>query len=124
MSSSMEIDVSTIQGRVPVTLFKVTGSIDGGTYKNLEAQANDAYSSGTRDLLIDLSEVDYMGSAGFRALQSIHKTLSSGADATGDRSAHLKLLSPTEDVRRIFKTLGFDLMFDIYQDQDAAVAAF
>jgi len=50
----MEISVSQEQGRVPITVFEVSGFINLGTASQLEQEARQAYEQGMRYLLIDL----------------------------------------------------------------------
>jgi anti-anti-sigma regulatory factor len=40
------------------------------------------------------------------------------------KSLHVKLLSPTADVRRILTLVGFDAFIDIFDNQEEALKAF
>ncbi|MGH2521981.1 MAG: STAS domain-containing protein, partial [Anaerolineales bacterium] len=73
----MDITISYEQGRVPITVFHVKGDIDISTYEQLQQQAKEAYQAGTRNLLLDLTEVPYLSSAGIRALHQIFTLLRS-----------------------------------------------
>jgi anti-anti-sigma factor len=76
-----------------------------------------------RNLLIDLSGVDSLSSAGLRALLGISKMLDGGAGG-GGKSAHLKLLSPQQQIRRVLNIAGFENLFDIFEDRDKALESF
>ena len=136
----MEIKIIQKQGRLPVTVFELVGKMDGSNYMQLVEAARNAYLSGMRDLLIDLSQLTYISSAGIVA---IHKTAllfrglpvaeeESGwaafhamdLDRSGGVQAHVKLLSPQPDVANILEISGFKSLFEIHTGLDEAVASF
>ena len=122
--ATLNIMVGQEQGNVPVTVLRVEGDIDAASHKTLQDRASELIDGGATNILLDLGGVDYMGSAGFRALHAIANQLS-GDDASGlSKSAHLKLLNPTDAVARVIKTLGFDVYLDIFQDKNEAVNSF
>lgn len=130
----MEITVSHEQGTVPVTVLKLTGDLNAATYDQFQKEAKKSIDAGTHNLLVDLSGVPYMSSAGMRALNQIFDWLSGSpseneaikkAIATGKvKSPHLKLLSPTPHVLEALKTAGFDMFLEIYHDHKHALASF
>lgn len=79
MASPLKITVSQEQGQVPVTVFYLVGDIDGSSYEELQTQAKSAYEAGTQYLLLDLTKVKYMSSAGLRALHNIFDLLNAKA---------------------------------------------
>jgi len=122
--ATLNIMVGQEQGNVAVTVLRVEGDIDAASHKTLQDRASELIDGGATNILLDLGGVDYMGSAGFRALHAIANQLS-GDDASGlSKSAHLKLLNPTDAVARVIKTLGFDVYLDIFQDKNEAVNSF
>ena len=123
----MNIRIAHEQGRVPVTVFYVQGQINMGSTPQLEKMARTEYDNGMRDLLIDLSDTTSLTSAGLRTLAVLYRLLEdSSSDASGSRrkSAHLKLLNPPSDLRRVIQISGFDSFIAIYDDLPAAVASF
>ena len=122
--TTLNIMVGEAQGSVPVTVLRVEGDIDAATYKTLQDKASEIIDGGAKHILLDLGGVEYMGSAGFRALHAISNQLGGDDSAGLAKSAHLKLLNPTEAVARVIKTLGFDVYLDIFQDRDEALNAF
>ena len=56
---------------MPVTILQLDGKLDGSNYMQLVEEAKSNYGDGVRDLLIDLSRLSYLSSAGIAA---IHKT--------------------------------------------------
>lgn len=129
----MEIIVSQAQGRVPVTILQVKGNLDAATYEKFEASAKQAIQAGARDMLIDLAGVEYMSSAGLRALTNLFNSLHSEAEqqvirkgmAAGTaKSPHLKLASVSPRVVQVLKMAGFDMYLEIHKNQKDALAAF
>lgn len=136
MSTDFSFRTSTEQGRVPVTIFHLQGQIDANTYEQFQAAAEQAYKTGARYLLLDLSKVSYISSAGLRALHNTYKLFSANAanessEAVskglndGTYKAHqLKLLNPNTEVFGVLKMAGFDMYLDIFHNQKEAIAAF
>ena len=132
----MEIRESTEKGRVPVTVFRITGDIDVNTYEQLQARAEQAYKAGTRYLLLDLAKVDYVSSAGIRAINHIFNLLRTDAPDESDAalraglsagtftSGRLKLLSPSKRVIEALRATGLDMFLEFHTDQGVAVASF
>ncbi|HLF28683.1 MAG TPA: STAS domain-containing protein [Anaerolineae bacterium] len=132
----MDVRVSQEQGRVPVTVFYVQGDINMESYEQLEQQARQAHATGMRDLIIDISEVPYMSSAGIRVLNSVFNLLRSDSPDESDeamrkgisagtfKSPHLKLVSPTKRVHEVLKMAGFDMFLEIHRSVKEAVASF
>jgi anti-anti-sigma factor len=132
----MEIHAFLDQGRVMVTTLEIIGNVDSGTAPQLQTRAQEAMTAGARDLLLDLTHVSYMSSAGLRVVNHLFNQLHSDAldkdfaavqkgltDGTF-RSPHLKLCGLNPNVRQVFSMAGFDMYLDIYPDRKTALAAF
>lgn len=122
--AAMSILVGQEQGKVPVTVLKVEGDIDASSYKALQDKAAEVIDAGAANILLDLGEVGYMGSAGFRAIHAIANMLNVEGEEGMFKSQHVKLLNPRGEVARVIKTLGFDSFLDIHADRAAAIASF
>ncbi len=122
MGSELQFAVSEVKGAVPVTVLRLKGDLDGKTYTGLEAKANELIEAGTSNLLIDMSGVGFMGSAGLRALHGVHNRLKTAGPGGG--AGQLKLLKPSDAAKRVFKTLGFDKYFSVYEDLESALNSF
>lgn len=87
-----------------------------------------------RYLLIDLSEVESMSSAGLCSVLVISQMLSSdSADQAGDagalengtvKSPYLKLLNPQSGIKRVLYIAGFEKFVEIYEDKTRAINSF
>ena len=134
----MEIKVSTENGRVPVTVLHVEGTIDSGSYEEFEYQVDKLIQEGARYILIDLARAPFVSSAGLRALQHIFKQLHSlhsdpnlsteetkqGIRAGTFKSSYLKLLNLSPEIRTAFETSGFDIYMETFNDLETAIASF
>lgn len=135
MASNMQIKVSQEQGRVPITIFQIQGDIDVYSYEELKTKAEEAHEAGMRHLLLDLTEVRYVGSTGLRAFHQIFnmlrdaspeddKAMKQGLKDGSYKSAHFKLLNPSPDVTEVLTTTGFDMFLEIHKDRKKAIASF
>ena len=115
------VKVSQANGRVPVTVFELQDRVNLGNTAELEQAGKDAYANGTRDLVIDISKVDSFTSAGIRALMTIYKLL---AKDEGQKSKHVKLVSPTPYVREVLEISGVANSIEIYDTLEEAIASF
>jgi anti-anti-sigma factor len=131
----MNISVSEVHGRVPVTVLRIEGDIDVTTYEAVQQRAEAAIEAGARHLVLDLRDVGYVSSAGVRALNAIFQRLRStspesdsdlyqGVRAGTYKSPHLKLANAAEPVQRVLATTGMDMLLDIHPSVNAAVEAF
>jgi anti-anti-sigma regulatory factor len=136
----MNISVSQKQGKVPVSVVKVDGQLDGQNYQELITKAQELYDSGARDFIIDLSDLTYISSAGLVALHSVALLAkgeelpdtehgwaayrSMGRTSTAGLQNHVKLLNPRDDVKNVLDMVGFTNVFEIFTDYDQAVASF
>ncbi|MCC7360808.1 MAG: STAS domain-containing protein [Anaerolineales bacterium] len=132
----MDIRVSTEQGRVPVTVLHLSGDVDVTSYEQLQAAAEQAYAGGARYLLLDLTHVGYVSSAGIRAINHIFylvraqvpeesdEAIRPGVEAGTFTSALLKLLNPNPRVTEALHITGVDMFLQIHNDLAEAVASF
>lgn len=132
----MEIIVSEENARVPVTVFQIKGELAAETESQLVQQAQDAFDSGTRNLLLDLSKVTFLSSAGLRAVHQIfvllrgdapeqsNEAVRAGIKAGTYHSSHLKLLKPNSEVAKVLKATGFDMFLEIHSSRSKALASF
>jgi anti-anti-sigma factor len=121
---NMNILIGQEEGAVPVTVMKIEGDLDASTYKDLQDRAAEVIDEGASNILLDMSDVDYMGSAGFRAIHAIANMLNKEQKQGMYKSEHVKLLNPHGEVARVIKTLGFDSFLEIHENRAAAIASF
>jgi anti-anti-sigma factor len=136
MNPGLTIAAETLQGRVPVTVFHLEGEIDSDSYDHLQTKAREAFDSGSQSLILDLTKVPYISSAGIRALHYIFNLLRQETESESDeairkglrdgtfKSPHLKLLNPQPKVEQVLKSTGYDMFLEIHRDLLSAVNSF
>jgi anti-anti-sigma factor len=132
----MDIKVTTENGRVPVTVITVTGNIDTNSFEGFLSKAEELIQGGARYILVDLSNVPYMSSAGLRVMNAMFNRLrSSYSDMTEKevlqavnagtyKSPNLKLLNLSEQTKFAFETAGFDMYIETFTDRNKAINSF
>jgi anti-sigma B factor antagonist len=105
-----------ITDRQQVTVLEAAGRIDGSNASELGQALTGVIGRGRAQLVLDLSKVDYMSSAGLRELVGALKKLQGSGD--------LRLAQPTERVLEVMEIAGLDTIFKIYPTLNAAVESF
>jgi anti-anti-sigma regulatory factor len=130
--SELNITVSQTQGDVPVTILHLSGHLHGSTEAELLDRARQAQEDGSKHLLLDLSGVEVLTSAGLRAIHNIFNLFTPQSDVTlirqhGEepyKSPYLKLVCPNPDVYYVLNIAGFLQNLLIYNNIDDAVNSF
>ncbi len=136
----MTFSTDQAQGNVPVTILAIQGDLDGSNYKDFIELAKSAQQEGINNILIDMSELIFMSSAGLVALLNIAKMLrgeaspdpENGWDALHeiDRERdsgiqeHVKLLNPSPKVLKTLDISGMKQYFEIFTDKESAILSF
>jgi anti-anti-sigma factor len=115
------VTVYQVQGRIPVTVLELHDRINMGNISELDQAAREAFTAGAHDMLIDLSKVPSLTSAGIRAILIIHKML---ATSEMDQASHLKLVSPTPYVQDVLQVAGLLDYLEVFASLEEAVASF
>lgn len=122
MLSDLKNSVEKVQAQVPVTIFHLRGWLDGQSEDEFMKWASDAYEEGTRYLLLDLSELDTLTSAGMRAIQKVYKMYTTpGMDR---ESSQLKMASAPPPVYNVLKMTGFLQSIPMYESVQSALDTF
>ena len=136
----MEFSTVQVQGKAAVTILSIQGDVDGSNYQQLIDKANELHQAGTQNFVLDMSQVNYMSSAGLVALHTIAKLLQGEPlpdpeagwealhaierDEAAGKHGQLKLLNPQSRVDQTLELTGMKEYFDIFTDHQAAVASF
>lgn len=122
-----------------IAVIQLHGAMNG---KMLVAEAQKLYDAGTRNLVLDMSELTFISSAGLSALHHIALVYRGEGQPTfkEDRSAihamrderesgfqlqeNVKLFNPSEAIQDVLDVVGFKAFFEIFTDLDAVIASF
>jgi anti-anti-sigma factor len=138
----VNITTEQTQGNVPVTIMKLQGELDASCYLDVIEKGRELYAAGTRDLLLDLSELSFMASSGLVALHSIallmrgeeppdpeggwsaFRAIGLDTESGAGYEAHCKLLDPQPRVLKTLEVTGLKRILEVFTDREAAVASF
>ena len=130
--SELTINASQVQGDVPVTVLHLSGHLHGSTERELLDRARQAQEDGSKYLLLDLSGVEVLTSAGLRAIHNIFNLFTPQSDVDiihqhGEepyKSPYFKLVCPNPHIYYILNITGFLQNILIYNNMDEAVNSF
>lgn len=122
MLSDLKNSVEKVEVAVPVTIFRLRGWLDAQSENDFVGWANEAYEAGARYLLLDLSELDTLTSAGMRAIQKVYEQYTpEGVDKEEQR---LKMAAAPPPVYNALKMTGFLMSIPMYESVQSALDAF
>ncbi len=105
------------QQRDAITILHLEGRIDGEGALELDAALKQVLANGSAQLVLEMSHVSYINSAGLRVLAD---ALAQAQQREGD----VKLVTLTPKVLRVLQIIGFDRFFEIHASLSEALAAF
>lgn len=100
-----------------ISVFVLEGRIDTQGAVDLDLALQAAVSEGKHKMVLDMADVRYISSAGLRTLADV---LTKNKETGGD----LKLVALNRKVLRVFRIIGFDKFFSIYDKLETAIADF
>jgi anti-sigma B factor antagonist len=101
----------------PVTIMQVKGRVDSETAPELESALTNLLTNNRNKIILNLQAVNYLSSAGLRALV---KALKQAQNSGGD----LRLASVSEPIEVVLRTVGMMQMFKLYSSEQEAVTGF
>lgn len=110
----MEINKGKRNG---ITCLRIEGNLDASNSSIAEKTIRDAIAEGDANLIINLSELQYISSAGLRVILVVAKDIKV-------KNGKIVICSMTESVRKVFDISGFTSIFDIQDNIEAALKRF
>jgi len=108
----MEIRVKTVN---QATVVEVTGDIDGNTAPSVQEQILPLAQPGCK-IVLDMTKVGYMSSAGLRMLLSVYRQISSNKGS-------IVLVGLSEEIKDTMSVTGFLNFFTTYDSLPSGLAA-
>jgi anti-sigma B factor antagonist len=106
-----------VQQENNTTIVKVTGSVDALTAADLSKVLTTQITDGRTHLVVDLTGVEFMSSAGLRSLLgAVKEARSNGGD--------LRIISTNPGVDKVLKMSGFNNIAKVFPSQAEAVSSF
>jgi anti-anti-sigma factor len=133
--------VERIEAAVPVTVMALDGELDASNYLQLVEDVRKLYADGTRNLLLDLSDLSFIASSGLVALFSVVKVMNGeeppdpeygwGAFHEVGRGVeegavqrNVQLCGAPPSVAEVLQRTGLDRLFVSHPDRESAVASY
>ena len=106
-----------VQQENNTTIVNVTGSVDALTAAELSKALTTQIAEGQANLVVDLTGVEFISSAGLRTLLgAVKETRSNGGD--------LRIISTNPGVDKVLKMSGFNNIAKVFSSQAEAVSSF
>jgi anti-anti-sigma factor len=122
MNSDFKITSEQMQASVAVTVFHIRGWLDAQSEEQLLGAARTAYEEGSRYLLIEMSDLDTLTSAGIRAIQKVYQIYTPKEDHM--KVSHLKLCNAPPQIYNVLGITGFLHNVPMYENLSDALESF
>jgi len=99
-----------------IVIVDLKGRLDSTTSADFEKKLAAWFDDGEKQLLADLSQLEYISSAGLRAFLV-------GAKRASKEDGKLMLCGLQSQVKEVFDIAGFSPLFPIYESREAALRA-
>lgn len=138
----MDITIEVVTSEVPVTIMRLAGELDASNYEEVIARVQRLYGEGARRLLLDLSDLRFLSSAGLVALHSaalimrgqeppdpeegwnVFHAMGHEVEAQANPNANLRIVHPQPRVARVLEVSGFSRQLAVYDDRQSALNSF
>ncbi len=100
-----------------ISIFKLNGRLDSNTSQGFEKKIFDAISDGSKNMIVDFKDLDYISSAGLRVILKATKALNR-------EEGKIMLCSMQDYVKEVFEIAGFDSFLPIVGSMDEALKSF
>lgn len=108
---NFKIDTFSLENGAPVIVLE--GEVDVYTAPQLKQQMISLLEAGAKQMIIDLTKVEYFDSTALGVLIG-------GLKRMRERDGNLSLICPNPRIRRVFEITGLDKIFDIYNTTEEA----
>lgn len=89
-----------------ISIFRINGRLDSNTSQGFEQKLFGAISDGTKKMVIDFKDIDYISSAGLRVILKATKALAR-------EEGRIMLCDMQDYVKEVFEIAGFDAILPI-----------
>lgn len=104
------------ESHAQAVVMRPVGRLDSASSPEFEAQVLETLQSGTLRVVLDMSALEYVSSAGLRVILLAGKRLKAGG-------GRLALAGLRDNVREVFEMSGFLTLFPVLLTVDAALVA-
>jgi anti-sigma B factor antagonist len=97
-----------------IVILKILGRLDSGTSGAFEERLLALFDSGDRQIIADMSHLDYISSAGLRVFLV-------GAKRASKDEGKLAICGMQRQVKEVFEIAGFSSLFPTYESSEEAL---
>ncbi|NNG00279.1 MAG: STAS domain-containing protein [Desulfobacteraceae bacterium] len=97
-----------------IDIFSLKGRLDSNTSSNLETKIVDAMANGSKNIVINFEQLDYISSAGLRVILKATKDLKR-------TDGKIMLCAMQDYVKEVFEIAGFDTFLPIVPTMNEAM---
>ena len=135
---AMTVDVEHLGGTPSVTVVSLDGELDASNYERVIEVVRDAYASGARGLVLDMSKLTFMASSGLFALHSTVRIMRGETPPNPEEgwgalhqmshdhdapAANVRLAGAQEVISRVLERTGMTQLFGIDATRKEAISA-
>lgn len=136
----MEMKSTPLSDSPSTVILDLDGELDASNYLDVIERVRQLYEGGTRQLVIDLSDLTFLSSSGLVALHSAALVMRGeeppspelgwsafhaiASDVERGFETCCKLVNPQGRVRKTLEMTGFNTFLQIFDDTDAAARSF
>ncbi|UCE03944.1 MAG: STAS domain-containing protein [Candidatus Latescibacterota bacterium] len=114
---SLEYNVETVGSDRNITVLSLDGYVDSATSLNMDEAIDSILRQGIYQVIVDLTKVGYISSAGWGVFISKIKDIR-------ENGGGLKIAGMRPDVRDVFDLLGFGHIIEAHETVEEAIGAF
>jgi anti-anti-sigma factor len=122
MGADFKLTSEKAQGRPDVTVFRLGGWLDQHSEATLVEAVQKARDGGAKYVLLDMTDMDTITSAGIRAMQRAYQILTPSEDAY--KVAYLKLCNAPAQIYQVLGITGFLANVPMYESAADAIESF
>ena len=100
-----------------ISILTLNGRLDSNTSPSFEKKIFDSIENGSRSMILDFGQLDYISSAGLRVILKATKALK-------NNQGEILLCALEDYVQEVFEISGFDTFLPIYPTLEAALQKF
>jgi anti-sigma B factor antagonist len=106
-----------------VDVLSLNGRLDAASSPSLKQQIDSLFAENRYRIVLDLSGLEMLSSAGLRILTDVRKRARE-RKLTDLEGGDVRIASPSPYIREILDLTGFTTMFELYEDTLEAVGSF
>jgi anti-sigma B factor antagonist len=99
-----------------INIYRLNGRLDSNTSQGFEKKLFQAISDGSKNMVVDFKDIDYISSAGLRVIIKVFKALQR-------EDGRIMLCSMQDYIRELFEITGIDVFVPIVASIEDALKA-